>query len=279
MLLDRVAAGGTSTVYRAEDLVLGRTVAVKLLHDCFTDDDELVERFRREASTAANLDHPHIVAVYGRGESNGIHYIAMEYVRGRSLRSLIREEAPLAPARAIDLAVQLLLAVRCIHGRGIIHRDLKPHNAIVAAGGKLKLIDFGIARADESDITQTGMVIGTAQYVSPEQAQGNRVTFASDLYSIGVILYEMVTGHVPFEADTVVAVLLKHVKSRPAPPKKRAPRITDELNGIVMRALEKGPSSRFADADAFLAALEDARNACQQHSDPLEETRNVSRVS
>ena len=214
-VLDRIGSGGTAAVYRAEDLVLGRTVALKLLHDCFAQDQEFVERFRLEASRQAGLHHRHIVSVFDRGEWDGTHYIAMEYVPGRSLKSLIREEAPLAPEHAIELVVQLLHAARYIHGRGIIHRDLKPDNAIVGSDGQLKLTDFGISRAGASDLTQTGTVLGTAQYVAPEQAEGHAVSAATDLYSIGVILYELLTGRVPFEGETVVAILLQHVKERP----------------------------------------------------------------
>jgi serine/threonine-protein kinase len=216
----RIGVGATAVVYLAEDLALPRTVAIKLLHDWFDEDDEEVERFRHEASTASGLHHPHIVGVYESGGWTGGPYIVMEYVAGRSLRSLIREASPLVPARAIDLIAQLLCAVRYIHARGIIHRDLKPDNAIVATDGQLKLTDFGIARRYERDITQTGVVIGTVQYLSPEQIEGEPVCFASDLYSIGVTLYELLTGQVPFNGDTIAAVLRAHVQERPT---RRAP--------------------------------------------------------
>jgi serine/threonine-protein kinase len=260
-LLDRIGSGGTAAVYRAEDLVLGRNVALKLLHGCFAEDQEFVERFRLEASRQAGLHHRHIVSVFDRGEWDGTHYIAMEYVPGRSLKSLIREEAPLAPPQALELVVQLLRAARYIHERGIIHRDLKPDNAIVDANGQLKLTDFGISRAGASDITQTGTVLGTAQYVAPEQAEGHAVSAATDLYSVGVILYELLTGRVPFEGETVVAILLQHVKERPTPPRARNTVVPRELDAIVMRALEKDPGKRFADADAFITALEHAKVA------------------
>jgi serine/threonine-protein kinase len=197
----------------------------------------------------------------------------MEYVSGRSLKSLIRDEAPLAPARAIDLATQLLLAARYIHRRGIVHRDLKPDNAIVDPQGHVKLTDFGIAPAGESDITQTGTVLGTAPYMSREQAQGDAVGVASDLYSIGIILYELLTGRVPFGSETVVAVLLKHVKDRPLPPKALNADVTPELDTTVMRALEKNPSSRFADADAFIATLERAKTTISRRACPIAASR------
>jgi eukaryotic-like serine/threonine-protein kinase len=214
-VLRRIGVGGSAVVYCAEDTTLGRTVAIKLLHEWLADDGEPVERFRREATTAASLHHPHIARVYDSGGWNGTRYIALEYVEGRSLRSFAREAAPLAPARAIDLVAQLLLAVGYIHRRGIVHRDLKPDNLILDSEGRLKLTDFGIASDRESDITQTGSIIGTAQYMSPERIQGEAATVASDLYAIGVMLYEWLTGRVPFEAETIAAMLLRQVMERP----------------------------------------------------------------
>jgi eukaryotic-like serine/threonine-protein kinase len=177
----RIGVGATAAVYLAEDLALPRTVAIKLLHDWFAEDHQKVERFRYEASTASGLHHPHVVGVHESGGWTGGPYIVMEYLAGRSLKSLIREAGPLVPARAIDLTAQLLRAVRYIHARGIVHRDLKPDNAIVVTDGRLKLTDFGIARRHEGDITETGVVIGTVRYLSPEQIEGERASFASDL--------------------------------------------------------------------------------------------------
>ncbi len=214
----RIGVGATAVVYLAEDLVLPRTVAIKLLHDWLAEDREEVERFRREASTASGLHHPHIVGVYENGGWTGGPYMLMEYVAGRSLRSLIRGPEPLIPAGAIGFTVQLLRAVRYIHARGIIHRDLKPDNAIVATDGQLKLTDFGIARRHEADITPTGVIIGTVQYLSPEQIEGEHASVASDLYSVGVTLYELLTGQVPFNGDTIAAVLRAHVQERPTLP-------------------------------------------------------------
>jgi serine/threonine protein kinase len=188
---------GPQTVYRAEDRTLGRIVAVKMLHECFAEETELVERFRREARSAAQLRHPHIVAVYDWGAWNGIPYMAMEYVRGRPLKALIREHAPVAPQSAIDLISQLLDAAGHIHQRGIVHRDLKPDNVIVDETGQVRLTDFGTARAGLSDITQTGTIIGTALYISPEQALGHPVPSVSDLYAVGIILYGLLTGRLP----------------------------------------------------------------------------------
>jgi eukaryotic-like serine/threonine-protein kinase len=260
-VLHRVGSGGMAEVYCAQDLQLGRKVALKVLYRRFAEDQEFVERFRREASSAAGLQHQHVVSVYDRGEYDGTYYIAMEYLDGRSLKTIIREEAPLAPERAIDLTIQVLRAARFAHRRGIIHRDFKPQNVIVDAEGRAKVTDFGIARAGASDMTQTGSIMGTAQYLSPEQAQGEAVSAASDLYSIGIILYEMLTGRVPFEGESAVTIALKQVNEAPVPPSAYNGAVSPPLEAVVLRALEKHPALRFQDADEFITALEDARGA------------------
>jgi beta-lactam-binding protein with PASTA domain/tRNA A-37 threonylcarbamoyl transferase component Bud32 len=258
-VLNRLGSGGMADVYCAQDLQLGRKVALKILYRRFAEDREFVERFRREASSAAGLQHQHVVSVYDRGEYDGTYYIAMEYLEGRSLKTVIREEAPLDPERAVDLVIQVLRAARFAHRRGIIHRDLKPHNVIVDREGRAKVTDFGIARAGASDMTQTGSIMGTAQYLSPEQAQGMAVSAASDLYSIGIILYELLTARVPFEGESAVTIALKQVNERPTPPSVYNSAVTPELEAVVMRSLEKEPSRRFQDADAFISALQAAR--------------------
>src|SRR4051812_10005910 len=251
-------------VYCAEDQQLGRRVALKVLYGRFAEDDEFVERFRREASHAAGLQHQHVVSVYDRGEWEGTSYIAMEFVDGRTLKQLIQAEAPMAPLRAIDLAVQILRAARFAHRRGVIHRDMKPHNVIVEeqdpAHPRAKVTDFGIARAGASDMTQTGSIMGTAQYLSPEQAQGHAVTPQSDLYSIGICLYEMLSGRLPFDGESAVTIALKQVNEAPIAPRAFNAAVTPELEGVVLHALEKNPVNRFADADEFILALERARS-------------------
>ncbi len=260
-VVSRVGSGGMADVYLAEDQLLGRQVAVKLLHQHFAEDQEFVERFKREASSAAGLSHQNIVAIFDRGEWEGTYYIAMEYVAGRSLKTIVREEGPLDPARAIDIVIQILRAARFAHRRGVIHRDLKPHNVIIDEEGRARVTDFGIARAGASDMTLTGSIMGTAQYLSPEQAQGHVVSGASDLYSVGVILYELLTGVVPFDGETAVAIAFKQVSAQPRPPSEVNPSAPPALDAVVLRALAKDPAQRYADADEFIAALQRERQA------------------
>jgi beta-lactam-binding protein with PASTA domain/predicted Ser/Thr protein kinase len=290
-VLSRIGTGGMADVYLARDQLLGRQVAVKLLHHRFAEDQEFVERFRREASSAASLSHPNVVAIFDRGEWDGTYYIAMEYLPGRSLKAVVREQGPLEPAAAIDIVIQILQAARFAHRRGVIHRDLKPHNVILDEEGRAKVTDFGIARAGASDMTLTGSIMGTAQYLSPEQAQGHAVSAASDIYAVGIVLYELLTGTVPFDGETAVTIALKQVSAAPLPPSavvSHAPThppggastyppdaastgapaaapaparaaIPPELDAVVLRALAKDPAERFADADEFIAALQHVR--------------------
>ena len=260
-VLSRIGAGGMADVYLAQDEQLGREVAVKLLHRRFSEDPAFVERFRREAQSAASLQHPNVVSVFDRGSFDGTYYIAMEYLPGRSLKQLIREEAPLEPGRAVDLTIQILKAARFAHRRSVIHRDLKPHNVIIDDNDHAKVTDFGIARAGASDMTETGSIMGTAQYLSPEQAQGHAVSAPSDLYSVAIVLYEMLTGRVPFEGDSAVTIALKHVSESPVPPSQLNPAVGPALDQVVMWALNKDPADRPADADQFIAALEQVRGA------------------
>jgi serine/threonine-protein kinase len=258
-LQSRLGSGGMADVFLGEDEQLGRKVAIKLLHRRFAEDPGFVERFRREAQAAAGLQHPNIVSVYDRGSFDGTYYIAMEYVPGRSLKQLIRQEAPIDPVRAIDITIQILKAARFAHRHGVIHRDLKPHNVIIDDSGHAKVTDFGIARAGASDMTETGSIMGTAQYLSPEQAQGHAVSASSDLYSVGVVLYELLTGRVPFDADSAVTIALKHVSEAPSAPTLVNPRIPPNLEHVVMWTLNKNAADRPKTADELITALENAK--------------------
>jgi serine/threonine-protein kinase len=255
-ILQRIGSGGMADVWLAEDTHLQREVALKVLHPRFAQDTEFVERFRREAEAAAGLQHPNIVAVYDRGEVDGTYYIAMQYLQGSTLKQLI--DAGLSPQEAAGLIRQVLEGARFAHRHGIVHRDLKPQNVIVDGEGKATVTDFGIAQAGVSEITQAGSVLGTPHYLSPEQAQGFEVTAVSDLYSVGVMLYEALTGRVPFEGDSAVAVAMKQVSQAPQRPSSIKPQVSPALDAVVMRALEKDPGQRFQSADAFIAALDAA---------------------
>jgi beta-lactam-binding protein with PASTA domain len=263
-ITSRIGTGGMADVYCAHDEHLGRDVAIKVLHRRFAQDQEFVERFRREASAAAGLQHPNVVGVFDRGEYDGTYYIAMEYLRGRTLKEVISQDAPLDQERALDITVQILRAAGFAHRRGVIHRDFKPQNVIVDEEDRVKVTDFGIARAGASEITETGSIMGTAQYLSPEQAQGAAAEDTSDLYSIGIVLYEMLTGELPFTGDSAVAVALRHLTEPPRPPRQLRPDIHPGLEAVVMQALAKDPASRFHDADSFIAALEYVRPQLRQ---------------
>ena len=259
----RIGSGGMADVYCAEDTHLGREVAIKVLYRRFAQDAEFVERFRREAKSAAGLQHPNVVNVFDRGEHDGTYYIAMEHLRGQTLKSIVSAEAPLDEVRAIDIAIQVLRAAGFGHRRGVIHRDFKPHNVICDENDGVKVTDFGIARAGASEMTETGSIMGTAQYLSPEQAQGHGVTAQSDLYSIAVMLYELLAGRVPFEGDSAVSVALKHLNEPPPPLSSVRPGIHPNLEAVVMHGLAKQPSQRFQDADEFIAALEEVKRQIQ----------------
>ncbi len=255
-LLGKLGSGGMADVWCAEDTMLDRRVALKFLHERFAQDEQFVERFRREASSAAGLQHPNVVGVFDRGTFDGSHYIAMEYVEGAALNDLI--ERGLSVGEAVEIVRQVLAGARYAHANGIVHRDLKPQNVLVDAEGRARVTDFGIARAGVSEITQTGSVLGTAQYLSPEQAQGLPVTAASDIYSIGVLLYEALTGRVPFEAESPVSVALKQVSEAPRPPSQLNSAVSRALDAVVLKALAKDPANRFASAEEFLEALDAA---------------------
>src|SRR6266542_4143692 len=254
-IVRKLGTGGMANVYLAEDEVLGRRVAIKILNDRHAGDDQFVARFRREAKNAASLSHPNIVSIYDRGEAEGTYYIAMEYLDGRSLKELIVARGPAPIQLAVDYARQILAAIRFAHRHGIVHRDIKPHNVLVDGEGRLKVTDFGIARAGVSQMTEAGSIIGTAQYLSPEQAKGAPVDQTSDLYSVGVVLYELLTGVVPFSGDTPVEIAMKHLSSVPEPPSAKRAEIPRDLDLVVLRALAKDPGDRYQSAEEMDADL------------------------
>ncbi|MGZ4411629.1 MAG: Stk1 family PASTA domain-containing Ser/Thr kinase [Gaiellaceae bacterium] len=254
-ILRRLGAGGMATVYLAEDQDLGRQVAIKILNSKHASDEQFVERFRREASSAAGLNHPNIVAIYDRGEAEGTYYIAMEVIQGRSLKELLLTRGASPIPIAIAYTRQILAALRFAHRHGIVHRDIKPHNIIVDDEGRVKVTDFGIAHAGTSQMTEVGSIIGTAQYLSPEQARGTPVDARSDIYSVGIVLYELLTGDVPFSGDTPVEIAMRHLSTIPEPPSSRRPEVTGELDAVVLRALAKDPEDRYQSAEEMDADL------------------------
>ena len=252
----KLGAGGMADVYLAEDQELGRRVAIKILNGRHANDDQFIERFRREAKNAAALNHPNIVSIYDRGEAEDTYYIAMEFLDGRTLKELIVSRGAAPINVAIEYARQILSALRFAHRHGIVHRDIKPHNVLVDGEGRVKVTDFGIARAGTSQMTEAGSIVGTAQYLSPEQARGGEVDPRSDLYSLGIVLYELLTGKTPFDGETPVEIAMKHLSATPKPPSKLRPDIPPELDMVVMRALAKNPDDRYQSADEMEADLE-----------------------
>ena len=245
---EKIGSGGMADVYKSVDEVLGRTVAVKVLHPRYATDPSFVARFRQEAQAAANLSHPNIVNMYDWGREGETYYIVMEYVNGTDLKSLVTQRGPLDPMKAAEYAQQVCAALSVAHGYDIIHRDIKPHNLVLTPDGTIKVMDFGIARAGNTTMTQTGSVLGTAQYISPEQAQGKALGPASDLYSLGVTLYELVAGKLPFDADTPVATALAQVNEEPVPPRQVRPSIPPSLEAVILRAMRKNPAERYTSA-------------------------------
>jgi beta-lactam-binding protein with PASTA domain len=254
-VLRKIGAGGMADVYLARDETLGRQVAVKVLLPRFADDRQFVERFRREAQAAAGLNHPNIVSVYDRGQVGSTYYIVMEYLQGETLKDFIRRHGRLAPRDAIALALELLAAVQYAHEHHVVHRDIKSQNIMLDEHDRAKVTDFGIARAGDSSMTEVGAVLGTAQYLAPEQAKGQPADERSDLYSVGVVLYEMLTGRVPFKGDTAVSVALKHVNELPPEPIALAPDLPPSLNRVVLKALAKNPDRRYNSAAQFASDL------------------------
>ena len=256
---EKIGSGGMSSVYRAFDPTLERWVAIKLMHRDISHDPDQLERFRREARAVARLNHPHIVTVIDAGEDDGAPYIVFEYVEGETLKERIRRLGRLPVSEAVAYAIEIGRALECAHANKLVHRDVKPQNVLIDPDGRAKVTDFGIALSLESDgLTKTGRVLGTTDYVSPEQAMGKDVDARSDIYSLGILLYEMLTGHPPFQAETLVGVAMKHV-NEPMPSLQAArPQVSAALAQVVERATEKAPKSRYADMGAMLADLEGA---------------------
>ena len=254
-----LGSGGMGEVYLARDRTLGRDVALKVLRSQYAGDRESAERFKREATSAAGLSHPNIVQVYDRGDTEeGSSYIAMEYVPGGTLKERIVAEGPLDAGLAASYGYQVAEALGAAHAKGVVHRDIKPQNVLITASGTAKVGDFGIARAASAAgdaQTKTGTVMGTAGYMSPEQALGRPATPKSDLYSLGVVLYEAVTGRLPFTADNPIAVSMKHVNEAPRPPRDLNPAVPEDMNAVVMKLLSKSPEDRYPDADALAEDL------------------------
>ena len=257
-VLRKLGGGGMADVYLCEDLTLGRRVALKVLLQRFLSDPTFVERFRREAKAAAGLNHPNLVSIYDWGEVDSTYYIVMEYVEGETLKEFIRRRGRLGGNDAVHIALQLLAAIDFAHRAGIVHRDIKPQNVMLDRNGNVKVMDFGIARAGDSGMTEVGSILGTAQYLAPEQARGLPVDERSDLYSVGIVLYEMLTGSVPFKGDSAVTVALKHVNEMAPEPAQLVPGMPYSLNQIVMKAIAKDPDFRYQGADQFARDLRSA---------------------
>jgi eukaryotic-like serine/threonine-protein kinase len=259
----RVGRGGMADVFLARDQLLDRPVALKVLFPEFAQDPAFVERFRREAQAAANLNHPNIVSVYDWGEAAGTYYIVMEYIDGRSLADVLRNEGRIRPDRAIDATIAIALALASAHTSGVIHRDIKPANILITRDGQVKVADFGIARAlntaHEQDLTQAGSVMGTASYFSPEQAQGHPLDARSDLYSVGIVLYEMLTGKPPFTGESPIAIAYKQVHEAPVPPSAVVPTTPPGLEGITLQLLAKNPADRYANCGDLITDLRRVR--------------------
>ena len=255
----KLGGGGMADVYLCEDLTLGRNVAIKVLLQRYLNDPTFVERFRREAKAAAGLNQHNLVSIYDWGEVDGTYYIAMEYVEGETLKDLIRRRGRLSGNESVAVTLQLLAAVDFAHRSGIVHRDIKPQNIMIDPHGTAKVMDFGIARAGDSGMTEAGSILGTAQYLAPEQAKGYPVDERSDLYSVGVCLYEMLTGTVPFKGDSAVTVALKHVNEVPVEPSVLVPGMPYALNQIVLKAMAKDPADRYQSAAEFARDLRAAR--------------------
>ncbi|AWB45161.1 Stk1 family PASTA domain-containing Ser/Thr kinase [Paenibacillus sp. CAA11] len=256
-IIERIGGGGMALVYRAQDLLLNRNVAIKVLRQQFVHDEEFIRRFRREAQSAASLSHPNVVSIYDVGQEEDTHYIVMEYVEGQNLNEIIKERAPLQVDEAIRIASQICDALDHAHHNQIIHRDIKPHNILIGRNGRVKVTDFGIARAVTSTtITQTGSVVGSVHYFSPEHAKGVAAGEKSDLYSLGIVLYQMLTGHLPFLGESPISVALKHLQEEFEEPRRLNPMIPQSVENIILKSMRKNPNERYQSAKEMQLDLE-----------------------
>ena len=273
-IVEKIGNGGMATVYKARCLVLKRYVAVKVLREEYTTDNEFIKRFKIEAESAASLTHPNIVSVYDVGEEGNLYYIVMELIKGKTLKEIIVEQGRLGWKWSVKVAMQIASALETAHKNNIIHRDIKPHNIIITEDGTAKVTDFGIAKAvSNSTITAFGTTLGSVHYFSPEHARGGYTDAKSDLYSLGVVLYEMVTGRVPFDADTPVSVALKHMQEEPIEPIKLNPALPQSVNEIIMKAMQKDANMRYSTATEMIADLEFALKNPGKAIDTEDETR------
>ena len=254
-IIEKIGIGGMADVYKGEDALLGRTVAIKILHQNFAGDEEFVSRFKREAQAAGRLSHPNIVNMYDVGMDQGFHYIVMEYVEGETLKEYITAHGKLSIDSAVKFTIAIAEGLEHAHAMGIVHCDIKPHNILITPNGRVKVTDFGIARAINTPMMQTTSVLGSAHYLSPEQASGKAVNGSTDIYSLGVVLYEMLTGRVPYEGDTPVSVALKHVREKLIPPTRYNQSIPPLLEAAVMKALAKNPNDRFVSITEMICDL------------------------
>src|SRR6056297_744328 len=263
-IIKKLGKGGMAIVYEAEDLILDRKVAIKMLRSEHVSDKSFIKKFHHEAKAVARLSHSNIVSIFDIGQDEELHYLVMEDIVGENLKDIIEKKGQLALTEALDITNQILSALRTAHNNDIIHCDIKPHNILITPDKKVKVTDFGIAKAVSATTTMTDTIMGSANYFSPEQAKGGEIMAHSDLYSVGVVLYEMVTGEVPFKADSPISVALKHINEKPIKPTEINANINDKLENLIMKALSKDPEKRFSNAEemneAVLSILQQLRN-------------------
>lgn len=275
-ILEQLGGGGMALVWKGKDTFLNRLVTIKVLRPEYASDQEFVRRFRREAQAVASLSHPNIVSIYDVGQEQESYYLVMEYVDGESLKELIRREAPLPPTRAVQLGRQISEALEHAHENKIIHRDVKPHNILITKSGRAKLTDFGIAQASASTLTHTDTIVGSVHYISPEQAKGEPAGPKSDIYALGVVLYEMLTGQVPYQADGAISVALKHIQEKPISLRQINPHVPEDLEKVVLRAMDKIPDRRHISARALgddLISISDETKNMVPYDEEDERTR------